>query len=70
MIINEWTIGPISVVSYGNGLAYTITESGPLPRSLFIQGDDAEAWRTGYDASDDCGAYLLDTLDNLTTELD
>ena len=37
------------VTSYGNGAAYEI-ENETSGASVFLQGDDASAWRAAYDA--------------------
>ncbi len=48
----SWTIGTTEITSYGNGLAYAVkdTQTG---LEFFLQGDDAAAWREGYDAADE-----------------
>lgn len=60
----QWPIGPFTVVSYGNGLSYSVT--GPGGRSFYLQGDDASDWREQYDAADSTEAgplaFLADSL--------
>ena len=60
----EWTIAGHVVTSWGNGLCYCVT--APDGRDVFLQGDDAAAWRAEYDAADatDAGAgpFLARTI--------
>lgn len=60
----QWQIGPFTVVSYGNGLAYCVT--GPGGRSFYLQGDEASEWRAEYGAADSTEAgplqFLADSL--------
>ncbi|NSZ73904.1 hypothetical protein G6L74_09140 [Agrobacterium tumefaciens] len=47
-----WKIDAFAITSYGNGLAYAVTNEAD-GREFFMQGDDATTWRDQYNAADE-----------------
>jgi hypothetical protein len=52
-----------SIVSYGNGMAYTFTRKLGMPACVHYQGDDALAFRNSVEAYEDC--YPTLTIDRI-----
>lgn len=67
---NSDAAGSYRVTSYGNGTAYTLSEinkeSGAELRSVFLQGDDAAAWREGYESACNRPGFIRETLNERT----